>query len=58
MKDTQVAGERGFLDALDPAFVAGDLVDDRFVRKAIETVGGLSVFGLPAGWTRDEVISA
>ena len=31
LKPTQVEGERGFLAALDPAFVARDLVDDRFV---------------------------
>ena len=58
LKDTQVEGERGFLDALDPAFVAGDLVDDRFVKKALEGVGGLPAFGLPEGWTRSEVIEA
>ena len=58
LKDTQVAGERDFLDALDPAFVAGDLVDDSFVRRALEQMGGLPAFGLPAGWTRQEVIQA
>lgn len=58
LKDTQVAGERGFLDALDPGFVAGDLVDDRFVRKAIEAVGGTAAFGLPENWTRQEVVQA
>ena len=56
LKDTQVAGERDFLDALDPAFVAGDLVDDSFVKRALEQVGGLPAFGLPEGWTRQEVI--
>lgn len=58
LKDTRVEGERGFLDALDPGFVAGDLVDDRFVRKAIEAAGGLAAFGLAGGWTRQEVIQA
>ncbi|MTE00577.1 ABC transporter substrate-binding protein [Paracoccus sp. YIM 132242] len=58
LKDTLVQGERGFLDALDPAFVAGDLVDDRFVKTALEGVGGLPAFGLPEGWTRSEVIEA
>ena len=58
LKDTQVAGERDFLDALDPAFVAGDLVDDSFVRRALEQLGGLAAFGLPDGWTRQEVIQA
>lgn len=58
LKDTQVAGERGFLDALDPAFVAGDLVDDRFVRRAVEGIGGLAAFGLADDWTRTEVLQA
>ncbi|WP_142781974.1 ABC transporter substrate-binding protein [Agrobacterium sp. T29] len=58
LKDTHVAGERGFLDALDPAFVAGDLVDDRFVKKALADIGGLPAFGLPDAWTREEVVQA
>lgn len=58
LKDTRVEGERGFLDALDPAFAATDLVDDRFVKTALEAVGGLPAFGLPEGWTRSEVIEA
>lgn len=58
LKDTTVAGERGFLDKLDPAFVARDLVDDSFVRKAIEANGGLPSFGLADAWTRQEVIEA
>lgn len=58
LKDTEVAGERGFLSDLDPAFAATDLVDDSFVRKALERVGGLPAFGLPEGWTRSEVVQA
>lgn len=58
LKDTEVAGERGFLNDLDPAFAATDLVDDSFVRKALERVGGLPAFGLPEGWTRSEVVQA
>lgn len=58
LKDTEVAGERGFLSDLDPAFAAADLVDDSFVRKALERVGGLPAFGLPEGWTRSEVVQA
>ncbi|MFU8825072.1 hypothetical protein [Yoonia sp.] len=55
LKETTVAGERGFLDGLDPAFVARDLMDDRFVKKTIEDIGGLSQFGLADDWTRQEV---
>lgn len=58
LKDTAVAGERGFLDDLDPDFVAGDLVDNSFVRKALAAAGGLPAFGLPEGWTRSEVVEA
>lgn len=58
LKDTEVAGERGFLSDLDPTFAATDLVDDSFVRKALERVGGLPAFGLPEGWTRSEVVQA
>lgn len=58
LKDTQVEGERSFLDALDPAFVARDLVDDSFAKKAIAAVGGLKAFGLEESFARTEVIEA
>jgi NitT/TauT family transport system substrate-binding protein len=45
-----------FLDKLDPRFAATDLVDDRFVRKAIQAVGGPQVFGIPADFSRRETI--
>ncbi len=35
MKTTRVAGDTGFLGTLDPDFVQRDLVDDRFVRRAL-----------------------
>ena len=46
------------LEGLDPAFVAKDLVDDRFVRKSIAALGGLKAFGLPEKFTRSETIVA
>lgn len=58
LKKTLVEGERGFLDALDPAFASGDLVDDRFVKAALGASGGLAAFGLPESFTRSEVIEA
>ena len=58
LKDTLVEGERGFLDALDPAHAASDLVDDRFVKAALGAVGGLAAFGLPESFTRSETIEA
>lgn len=54
---TKVEGDTRFLTALDPKFVARDLVDDRFVRKAIHAVGGPSAFGLPANLLRSEVVA-
>ncbi len=56
LKQTEVKGSTRFLQNLDPAFVARDLVDDRFVRHAIEQVGGMAVFGLAEQYTRTEVI--
>ncbi|NNT95364.1 ABC transporter substrate-binding protein [Stutzerimonas nitrititolerans] len=57
LKDTLILGEKGFLDDLDPATTARDLVDDRFVRTAIEAVGGLQAFGFPDSFEREEEIS-
>jgi NitT/TauT family transport system substrate-binding protein len=36
MKRTVITGESAFLDALDPKFVANDLVNYAFVRKALD----------------------
>lgn len=58
LKATQVEGDNKFLAALDPAFVARDLVDDRFVKKSIAALGGLKAFGLPEKYTRSETIVA
>jgi NitT/TauT family transport system substrate-binding protein len=54
---TRVEGDTQFLQKLDPKFVAGDLVDDRFVRKALAAVGGPSAFGIPAELVRKEIIT-
>lgn len=58
IKNTKVEGDTSFLQTLEPKFVARDLVDDRFVRKAIQAVGGPQVFGVPADFTRRETIAA
>jgi NitT/TauT family transport system substrate-binding protein len=58
LKQTQVEGDNRFLAELDPAFVARDLVDDRFVRKAIAGLGGLKAFGLADKFVRTETIQA
>lgn len=58
IKATKVEGDTRFLDNLNPKFVAQDLVDTRFVRKAIDSVGGPVVFGVPADYTRRETLIA
>ena len=57
LQKTRVEGDNAFLARLDPRFAARDLVDDRFVRKAIAAVGGPSAFGLPADLLRKEVLA-
>lgn len=58
LKETHVEGDRAFLNALDPAFAAKDLVDDSFVKKVIAEAGGLEAFGLADAFDRQEVIQA
>lgn len=57
LKSTLIQGDAGFLAALDPEHAAADLVDDRFVRQAIATVGGMGTFGLVESFARQEEIS-
>jgi NitT/TauT family transport system substrate-binding protein len=54
LRVTQVEGDRAFLNGLDADRVARDLVDDRFVRKAIVASGGPAAFNLPASLRRQE----
>jgi NitT/TauT family transport system substrate-binding protein len=56
LKTTRVEGNAGFLASLDPAFVARDLVDDRFVKKSIASAGGMKAFDQSEAWTRVETI--
>ncbi|MDR2152683.1 MAG: ABC transporter substrate-binding protein [Helicobacteraceae bacterium] len=58
LRETKVEGANEFLKTLDPDFAAGDLVDARFVRKAVESLGGLKAFGVEGGWERKELIEA
>ncbi|MFC3692334.1 ABC transporter substrate-binding protein [Chenggangzhangella methanolivorans] len=58
LKETAIEGDNRFLAELDPATAARELVDDRFVRKAVEAAGGLKAFGLADSWTRSEIVSA
>jgi len=54
LKTTYVLGQNEFLKTLDPAHVARDLVDDRFVRRAIEAQGVMAAFGAAEGYQRTE----
>ncbi|MGX9526505.1 ABC transporter substrate-binding protein [Alcaligenes nematophilus] len=56
LQGTLIQGERGFLEGLSPEHVASDLVDDRFVRAALEKQGGLAQFGVSEQYTRNESI--
>ncbi|WP_300673889.1 ABC transporter substrate-binding protein [Desulfoluna sp.] len=57
---TLVEGDVGFLRTLNPEVAAADLVDDRFVTRAIEAVGGPDKFSyghLDNPFHREEIIS-
>lgn len=56
MRTTHMEGDAAFIQQLEPSFVARDLVDDRFVKKALAQVGGLAAFGGAAAFTRTEVV--
>ncbi|OSI78055.1 ABC transporter substrate-binding protein [Bradyrhizobium canariense] len=58
LKVTLIDGDHAFLNALDPATAARELVDDSFVKAAIHAVGGLKAFGLPDTFERQELIVA
>jgi NitT/TauT family transport system substrate-binding protein len=53
---TELEGNNRFLAELKPEFVARDLVDERFVRQAIELAGGPQVFGIDPSFSRRETI--
>lgn len=57
LRSTRLEGDSAFLARLDPAFVARDLVDERFVREALRLVGGPQAFGLPASLVRRETFA-
>lgn len=57
LKLTHVEGRNDFLQGLDPAKVATDLVDERYVRHAVEAIGGITRFGVPEGYSRSETFS-
>lgn len=56
LKETQVEGDTTFLQQLQPEQVATDLVDDSFVKAALQQIGGPQVFGLQPDFSRQEAI--
>jgi len=56
LRRTRVEGDAGFLATLDPTAAHAELVDDRFVRQALDAEGGPAVFDLPETLTRSERI--
>ena len=51
-----IEADRSFLATLDGKTAAAQLVDDRFVKRAIEVAGGMTKFGQAPGYLRQEVI--
>ncbi|WP_244154314.1 ABC transporter substrate-binding protein [Desulfospira joergensenii] len=59
MKVTRVEGDTHFLEALDTDLAAKELVDDRFVKKAIEQMGGIEAFcdcTTATPYSREEIV--
>ena len=59
MKKTRVEGNTDFLSGLDSGRAVQDLVDDSFVRKALDEMGGLASFcqcELKEPFTREEFV--
>ena len=56
LKDTLIEGDNAFLQTLDPAFAAKDLVDDQFVKRALSEVGGLPAFDMKDSFVLNEEI--
>lgn len=54
LKETQVEGNNAFLQQLQPEQVARDLVEDSFVKAALQQIGGPQVFGLQPDFSRKE----
>ena len=57
LKDTLIEGDNTFLKTLEPSFAASDLVDDSFVKNALQAVGGLPAFGMKDVFNRQEEIA-
>jgi NitT/TauT family transport system substrate-binding protein len=59
MKQTRVEGDTEFLMSLDSDQATAELVDDRFVLKALDDVGGMRIFcncDMDMPYTREEIV--
>ena len=56
LQNTVIEADRSFLATLDGKTAAAQLVDDRFVRRAIEAAGGMAKFGQAPGYARKELV--
>ena len=59
MKNTLVEGNNDFLKRIDTEVVVNDLVEKKFAKNAIKSLGGLQRFSeinLYAPWEREEII--
>jgi len=58
LQQTLIEGKHDFLASLDPKRAASELVDDRFVRKALATQNAFAAFGLTPALSRTEQITS
>ena len=56
LQNTVIEADKSFLATLDGKTAATQLVDDRFVKRAIEAAGGMGKFGQAPGYARTELI--
>ncbi len=60
LRETLVEGDNAFLQRHSPEFIAGDLVDDSFVKNALNNMGGpgkFDIIDITNPWHREEIIS-
>ncbi len=59
MKKTRVEGDTAFLTSLDSGLATRELVDDSFVRKALDEMGGIHTFcdcNIDTPFSREEIV--
>lgn len=57
LRDTYIAGQHDFLRTLSPQQAAAELVDDRFVRAALQKYNAYQQFKLPPNLSRQEEVA-